>query len=386
MKIKEHKIYPYLKKTSERNHIHSDNEDSENSYMNTFSFKKNLKEIIYFNNFILEKYQKFIQKKSKLILDLKNLNEELTRNNKAIKELNIKQLNLIYLKMSGIYLFFLSEFLKFSCIDEETIDNIISNFNSNHDIKKKQKKNKKTKNYLNKNSEFEKIKENTDDDYYITFNKDNLPIHNLNTKITNKAYKKQASASFFSEMEENISYCNDNGKIVNFINNILLQRDYIYVEIKEVNYSQNKFEICVDLNLTVEKLNFYLITGNYEDESESNINNTYLEGNGKGLVNMKKASVFVTFTFKKLFTYLNNYSSNFSRFGIVKSLLGLMNDVNEYVYLHGKKSFESELTSLLNEFLNDLFHLRSEIFYLFNLNKIFVNFFYKFSFYFYLFF
>jgi len=351
-------------------------ENSNESEFYSYRFKRNLKEIIHFNNIVLEKYQKFINKKSKIILELKELNDDFITN-QIFKEISIQHLNIMYIKMCQIYLFFFSEFLKFSGIDDETIENVVANFdidpmkrntlNINYDQQNKNNNNQPNKynllsykllnnNYWLSNNYINEFELASDEKY----------IFKQNNKFL-KTFKHESS--FFSEIEEK-SFINDYSKIINYINNTIMQKEYVYAQIKEIIYSQNKFEISVDLNLIIEKLNF---NTSINDSGSNNfsMNNSYalIE---KSFYNQKKATVFVTFTFKKFLSYLNNYSANYSKFGIVKSLLNLLNDVNDFIYNNGKKTFERELAMHLNEFLNDLFHIRSEIFYMFNLNKLLV--------------
>ena len=49
----------------------------------------------------------------------------------------------------------------------------------------------------------------------------------------------------------------------------------------------------------------------------------------KSFLNKKFSTAFVSFNLKTLNTYLNNYSSNYSNYGIVKSLLNLLHEDND---------------------------------------------------------
>lgn len=344
--------------------------DADEEAFTSYRYKKNLKEIIHFNTMVLEKYQKKIEKKSKIVLELQTLNDELINYKQCFSEAKVVALNTIYMKMSQLYLFFVSEFLRFSQVDEETIDNVVSNFDSKPNSKKNNRKihnnfNAETNSTPEYSSSFGLI--NVDSHHFYNEDYNKYCINNkLNSNLSrNKlARKLNSESSFFSEIEEK-SFINDNSKIIDYINNTLLQKEYVFAEIKEIIYSQNKFEITVDLNLTTEKLNFH----NYEANA-SIINST--ENIEKSFLNQKRKNAFVSFNFKTLFSYLNNYSINYSKFGIIKNLLNLLNEVNEIVYLNGKKTFEKELAAMLNELLNDLFHIRSEVFYMFNLNKLLV--------------
>jgi len=370
------------------------NEKNLASEFYTYRFKKNLKEIIQFNSSILDKYNKYITKKSKLIFELKNLNDDFL-NHGLLHESSIQQLNVVYIKMCQIYLFFIREFLKFSGVDEETIENIMGNFDE--DFKKKKCKNEnahrddrvlnnhKNKIFksqikyidINKSIKYASPNKNSDDFELAT----NERIYNNNfNKFSNKNFR--VESSFFSEIEEK-SFINDNSIIIDYVNNTLMQKEYVFVQLIEVNYSQNKFEISIDLNLSIEQINFKISNKN-KDESNCFSMNAH-SGNNKSFrdnftdnynnkYNNQRTNIFVSFNLKSLFSYLNNYSASYSKFGVIKSLLNLLNDVNEIVYNNGKKTFEKELTILLNELLNDLFHIRSEIFYLFNLNKLLVKF------------
>lgn len=287
---------------------------------NSYHTKKSLVDVLNFNMNCLEIFEKKIKILSPLTIQLKNLTEILakkyftTNSNYDFQDdsknfskssqlsaiesisLKIKNLEKIYNKLCKNYLFFQKEFLKFLEIkDNELIENVM------------------------------KFSLNTSQGGF-SFEKNNFEI----TKNRISGNSLNNNLDFFSEADEKSVINNDLKKTMCLINNIIVNSDYINVQIVHIRERSQMTDTLIEANINL---------------FESN-------------------QILIYFTIKQMIDYLSSNKKNkeLREFFDIKNLTkSLKKDKNK---------FKSKLSELLSEACNDLFYLDNELFILLELNKI----------------
>lgn len=346
-----------------------------------YCVKKTISDIVSFNNQILEKFQNKINYVSPLKIQLKNINDIINKysiNNLTgaidIENLNIdsvnynfshrlsvantntnlyssslqsqnnslaskiKTLETVYVNLCRNFVFFLPEFLKFLEIKDtkliEKLTNTLENFNSNfnfHDPRLKsimvaEGPNEYTEN-LNKS--------------HLSTSQEKIQLNSNLLKKSNSGSEKtsEKKEDFFSEFDTQSKTNNDLIKTMTFINNILYNDRYLRIYIKDLKEKKKLLDSTIVCEISI---------------------------------NDAKSGIIINISYKHLLDYCNN--TKLKKTQKIKELKNIISEPKNILLLKKEKnSMRKKLSNIFTKLINDLFYFETELFNIFEINKLLVR-------------
>jgi hypothetical protein len=346
-----------------------------------YSVKKSISDIVSFNNQILEKFQKRINYVSPLKIQLKNINDiinkysgiNLTKGN-DLENLNIdsetynfsnrlsanntntnllssslqsqnislgskiKTLETVYVNLCRNFVFFLPEFLKFLEVKDtkliEKLTNSLENFNSNF-------------NFHDSHLKAIMVAEGSNE-FTENLNKSQLSTTHEKMQFSSNLVKKSISGSektsekkddFYSELDTQSHTNNDLIKTMTFINNIVTNEKYLRILIKDLKEKKNLLDSTIVCEI---------------------------------LVNEVRSGIIINVSYKYLLDYCNN--TKLKKTHKIKELKNIISEHKNILLLKKEKnSMRKKLSHIFTKLVNDLFYFETELFNLFEINKLLVR-------------
>jgi len=345
-------------------HIYKNKKPSNKKNDNrNFVVKKSLKEIINFNIEILNIFEQRIKVVSTLHIELKNITEIFRNFNsskfklrdmtlsdfdksmtieKKESDINyknkIKNLETIYVNLCRNFDFFVPKLLKFLEVND---DYIITN------VAKILEKNNSDFDYTNKEWSMNKLIIGSSDES----SHQESAKKEKNSKILKSRNKDTFTEDFYSEMDIHNETDEYISKTMSYINSILTHDNYITVIITDLKEKRNLIDSLIVAKLHLKKSN------------------------------LKLNSIEINVSFKNLLELTN--LQKFQAFPKITELRNLIIDPKEILKIKIKNSnYKLILGAVFTKILNDLFYLGEEVFRIFELNKIIVEYIFRSIYYF----
>jgi hypothetical protein len=250
----------------------------------------------------------------------------------------IKTLETVYVNLCRNFVFFLPEFLKFLEVKDtkliEKLTNSLENFNSNF-------------NFHDSHFKANMVAEGSND-YTENLNKSQLSTTHEKMQFNSNLAKKSISGSektsekkddFYSELDTQSHTNNDLIKTMTFINNIVTNEKYLRILIKDLKEKKNLLDSTIVCEI---------------------------------LVNEVRSGIIINVSYKYLLDYCNN--TKLKKTHKIKELKNIISEHKNILLLKKEKnSMRKKLSHIFTKLVNDLFYFETELFNLFEINKLLVR-------------